>query len=106
VKANQLDPKGVCPYELFPHRAHLFFSGRYAADLYGLLVSDGTAKGTIRLKVTGEKSSKNGLSPYSFAALGELVLFCGVDTAGATNLWRTDGTEAGTSSVHREDNYN
>ncbi len=66
--------------------------------------SDGTAGGTVPLTIAGANS--NGtllwtatvLTP-GFTVFGAEVLFRGVDKAGASGLWMTDGTALGTTEI-------
>jgi ELWxxDGT repeat protein len=37
--------------------------------------------------------------PYNFASIGDIVYYASVDTSGDVELWRSDGTEAGTWQV-------
>ncbi len=64
-----------------------------------LWVSDGTADGTTALK-TFAASNESGrtAAPHEFTALNDGVLFIGGDGPDVAELWRTDGTVAGTRS--------
>ncbi|MEH2484474.1 beta strand repeat-containing protein [Bradyrhizobium sp. AZCC 2230] len=70
----------------------LFSSGN---DLW---ITDGTTAGTSKLSVAGA-SSPNGLQPSNLLAVGDKVLFEGVDAANQYGLWVTDGTAAGTTEL-------
>ena len=79
----------------------LYFS---AWDARGgeLWTSDGTAAGTTFVKNIRPDGDNFGSSPSSFTAVGSTVLFTAADdpARGAPDqLWRTDGTEAGTFRV-------
>ncbi|WP_426413737.1 beta strand repeat-containing protein [Bradyrhizobium ganzhouense] len=79
------------------------------ADGPALAVSDGTAAGTHLVSVTGAYnggglfydltgSGRTNNDPQ-FTVLGSRALFRGLDAAGFTGLWVTDGTSAGTSEL-------
>ncbi len=81
-------PGGSFPDELTSFAGRLFFS----STTVGLATSDGTAAGT------------HGFAPDLQAAsdltvLGGLLLMAGRDSAHGVELWRSDGTEAGTALV-------
>ena len=67
------------------------------ADLWK---SDGTEAGTVRVAAVGAapylQSWGGSGDTRRAAALGSLLLFAGADAAGGVELWRSDGTEAGT----------
>ncbi len=79
----------------------VLFEGRDSNNNLGLWVTDGTSGGTSEL-VSGAASSgglfAGSLNP-DFTVLGSKVLFAGLDSAGRSNLWVTDGTLAGTSEL-------
>lgn len=58
-------------------------------------ISDGTAAGTTPLEVQPGPASSN---PGAFTDIGDEVVFLAVGTSG-DELWRTDGTQAGTTNV-------
>ncbi|WP_375761469.1 HYR domain-containing protein [Corallococcus exercitus] len=68
-------------------------SGRYERAIWK---SDGTTEGTVR--VAGLVPQAQGPSLHHFTALGDLLFFL-VTNPGTIELWRTDGTEAGTLPV-------
>jgi hypothetical protein len=76
------------------------FAGDDASDRWGLWVTDGTSAGTSELTVAGAYSDGlfAGIVPQ-FIALGNKVLFLGVDSTRHSNLWITDGTSAGTHEL-------
>lgn len=63
-----------------------------------LWITDGTTAGTSKLLVAGA-GSPNGLQPSGLIALGDKVLFEGLDSTNQYGLWTTDGTAAGTSEL-------
>lgn len=85
--------------------AQVFFAARDEAG-WELWRSDGTAAGTVRVRDI-HSGAANGIhfndytetvEPY-FAALGDTLLFMARDAATGLELWRSDGTEAGTQPV-------
>ena len=64
----------------------------------GLWTTDGTVAGTAELVVAG--ASQFGIfqpaDRYEFGSLGQKALFAGLDAAGQSGLWATDGSGAGT----------
>ena len=62
--------------------------------------TDGTVAGTHELTgIAGAQTKGSGLSPTDLTVLNGQVLFSGVDSAGHTGLWTTDGTAAGTHEL-------
>jgi ELWxxDGT repeat protein len=79
-------------------------------DVHGreLWKSDGTSDGTILLKDINQDNGQQdwpsgGSWPSQFAGGGDVVLFAALDhdNGDRTELWRSDGSEAGTVLVHR-----
>src|SRR5262249_27613785 len=64
-------------------------------------VSDGTSGGTFMLKdiLPGASSSFTNALPSNLTSVGSLVYFQDGDGAGGLDLWKTDGTVAGTVLV-------
>jgi ELWxxDGT repeat protein len=64
--------------------------------------SDGTQGGTLPVKFFGNNSLRNDSRPYSFGQFTSLngeVYFTAEDPDHGTELWKTDGTDAGTVQV-------
>jgi trimeric autotransporter adhesin len=89
--------------------ARLFFAGS-GAEGVELWVTDGTAAGSRLVKDIRpgfeEQLDTYGLppyprssSPYGFVPLGSVVLFVAADDEHGEELWRSDGTPAGTTLV-------
>ncbi len=80
----------------------LFIARDPATGQYGLYRSDGSNAGTFALRIGGVDSDAGTASALpattSFAAARTFAAFT-VRTANALELWRTDGTVAGTSRV-------
>ncbi|MDP3233400.1 MAG: HYR domain-containing protein [Myxococcales bacterium] len=60
-------------------------------------VSDGTVAGTVLLRDVSPGRTSGASAPRAFAQLGTALLLVGDDGAGRENLFRTDGTAAGTT---------
>jgi ELWxxDGT repeat protein len=97
---------GLPPADLTVVGTQLFFS---AFDTDGgdeLWVSDGSALGTRRVKDINTTvnfgppySNNRGSSPLSLANVNGILLFSADDGVHGRELWRSDGTEAGTMLV-------
>ncbi len=78
------------------------FTGNDPNGPSDLWVTDGTSAGTRSLKVRGANSFglfEDGSTPPDLTALGQKLLFAGVDAGENTNLWVTDGTTGGTHEL-------
>jgi uncharacterized repeat protein (TIGR01451 family) len=111
---NDVNPgdAGSAPSWLTAVGSTLFFSaddGVHGAELWK---SDGTATGTVLVKDVfpgaGGSAPVPPLGPYGeesldrpapYAALGDVLLFAANDGVHGLELWRSDGTEAGTVLV-------
>jgi hypothetical protein len=81
----------------------VLFAGVDADGHIGLWVTNGTGTETVELNAVGASSGgvlqdANLYSP-DFTVLGNEALFVGTDASGATGLWITNGTTAGTSEI-------
>lgn len=76
------------------------FIGRAGVDLE-LWVSDGTQSGTSKLRVLGDDDHIDAqlISAGKFCYFGSNIPFTGTTSGEGTELWRTDGTVAGTVKV-------
>lgn len=81
----------------------MFFRGYDSTSGEEVWKSDGTAAGTVRVTEVGPGSA-SGLDSYPGApseivALGTKIYFVGNDGSAGKQLWRSDGTAAGTQMV-------
>ncbi len=78
----------------------LYFLAHDPTDSYGLWKSDGTAEGTVQVKDFSGGTSRpfSAVMPSKFLAVGDLLYFVALN-GNRSELWRSDGTEAGTFSV-------
>ena len=77
----------------------------YFSDGLKLWRSDGTEAGTtvVRVNVPGGKNN-NIILPYGLTAVGRTLYFVGFDKRHGRELWRSNGTRAGTTlvrNIHR-----
>jgi FG-GAP-like repeat len=110
-------PQASMPLYLTVFDDQVLFWGRYSPNPaapvskgpYTLWTTDGTATGTVPIPLTSiTGANPNGLfigndnsgdvTP-GFTVFGDEVLFRGIDTAGASGLWMTNGTAAGTMEI-------
>src|SRR5581483_9733466 len=92
------------PLELTPAGPKLFFLAQDAQHGYELWKSDGTAAGTVLVKDInpGPMASVRTPANYSRAYLTNIngvVYFAATDGVHGTELWKSNGTEAGTVMV-------
>src|SRR5688572_15637320 len=95
-------PANGFPDEITVAGGSLYFNGYTEANGSKVFRSDGTAAGTQLLADTfpGMSGGTFGpLLPSNFTTYGNLVLFSATDPQGGYELWRTDGTTAGTARV-------
>ena len=72
----------------------LYFVAQQGSGPANIWKSDGTPATTVQVSNAGS----SGFAPANLTALGGLLLFTATDAAG-TELWRSDGTLAGTTRV-------
>jgi ELWxxDGT repeat protein len=90
---------GVDPENLAAFSGGVLFAGFDQQGHQGLWRTNVTSSGTVEISVTGAFSGNvfnPGLSPSDITAFDGGALFNGYDVNGAQNLWKTDGTSAGT----------
>ncbi|MBX7255645.1 MAG: hypothetical protein K1Y02_04710 [Candidatus Hydrogenedentes bacterium] len=87
---------------LYAVGSNVYFAAGTAANGRELWISNGTVAGTAMVKdiAAGSSSSLDTTHfPPSFAVLGGYLYFPAADASGGRELWRTDGTSAGTARV-------
>lgn len=86
--------------KFFKHNNKLYFRCTNGSSGYEPCITDGTEEGTKILKDISPFNQSVNADPYFMKLNDEIVLFGADDgsnnTASASNLWRTDGTEEGT----------
>ena len=88
------------PYDLTDLNGLLIFAARTADKGEELWASDGTPQGTRLVKdIYPGNGAQFSSSPYRLVAMGRYVYFHATTQENGVELWRTDGTEAGTILV-------
>lgn len=97
------------PIHLTVVGSNLFFAAKDSANTINLWKSDGTSAGTVRIKVIKQitEDSITGISEWeqaAFTAVNNTLFFTADDGIHGIELWKSDGTSAGTVMV--KDIYN
>lgn len=90
------------PHNLINVNGMLYFSADNGTNGSELWKSDGTAVGTVMVKdiASGTASSFDGSGPYAaLAVVGTSLYFSANDRVNGDELWKSDGTTAGTVRV-------
>jgi ELWxxDGT repeat protein len=93
---------GSNPQGLVPVGNQVFFRVTLPGGGTELWKSDGTDAGTVRVAAVGPFPGAVGTDLFvpgdwqRGAALGDVLVFAATDSSGGVELWRSDGTEAGT----------
>src|SRR5262245_2433840 len=100
VKDIEPGVSGSGPTALTAFQGKLFFTGTTTGEGIELWVSDGTADGTRLVKdiYPGTGSALSSV-PRDFIELNGYLYFLAQDPDHAVQIWRTDGTELGTTLV-------
>jgi ELWxxDGT repeat protein len=85
------------PVSLETAGSFVFFVATDAPGVQGIYRTDGTGTGTIRLATVVPTRAVVD-DPYEITRVGNLVFFINLGSAGA-ELWRSDGTPAGTFAL-------
>lgn len=102
VNATQFSSAYREPFALTVFQNNLYFSAESADYIDGreLWKSDGTAGGTVRVKNIHPISGSSAISQiYKLFPTNNFLFFPANDNVHGTELWRSDGTEAGTQIV-------
>ena len=95
------DPSGLAPSDLTVYNGEVLFRGLDQSGRPQLWVTNGTAIGTHELTgIVGAATTSVGFDPSGFTLYNGVVLFNGVDSSGHSELWKTNGTAAGTIEVN------
>ncbi|MFY2557373.1 HYR domain-containing protein [Corallococcus terminator] len=93
-------PLDASPDQLFAWKDHVYFWATGAEGATTLWKTDGTEAGTVSLQAaTLRRADAYGIENTGFVGWGDSLFFAGADALGGRELWRTDGTEAGTVRV-------
>jgi ELWxxDGT repeat protein len=92
---------GSLPFGLTNINGTLFFRANDGFHGYELWKSDGTPSGTVMVKdiTPGAQSSGSSLLANQMANAGGMLLFAYNDGAHGYELWKSDGTEVGTTLI-------
>lgn len=97
-------PIGADPQSLTAVGSQLYFSGYQVTTGRELWKSDGTKAGTVMVKDINAGEGYDGpgsadSSPFGFTKVGTTVFFSAISDTTGRELWKTDGTAAGTVLV-------
>jgi Raf kinase inhibitor-like YbhB/YbcL family protein len=99
---NAANPASSSPSNLTPFGNKLVFAATTAADGNELFITDGTDAGTTIIKDIfpgQDMGTANSSRSRPIGVIGTTLYFSGNDGTVGTELWKTDGTSAGTSLV-------
>ncbi|MFZ9353117.1 MAG: ELWxxDGT repeat protein, partial [Candidatus Limnocylindrus sp.] len=88
------------PENFAPMGDYLYFSAYIFGQGYELWRTDGTEAGTTLVKdINAGSGGADGSYPAHYVQLGDYLYFSATQDTTGSELWRTDGTEAGTTLV-------
>lgn len=100
-------PNRLCTGGFYEFKGNLFF-GANADGTHKLWVSDGTPEGTHPVMDASQPKDSSPVWPAAYCAVGDTLYFSATTVIEGSNrqLWRTDGTPAGTRQVSNHDFLN
>lgn len=100
IAAGPLSSNQENRYHLFSNGSYLLFAAQSAATGVELWKSDGTNLGTnLLVDINTGHSGADSSNPANFYTLNSIVLFTATDATHGNEIWKTDGTAAGTILV-------
>jgi ELWxxDGT repeat protein len=92
---------GSAPGSFYQMGNSLYFIAFESGEGFELYKTDGTEAGTVRVKNINPTINQSGFSSNQvrFAHIGSTLFFVANDGVSGTELWKSDGTEAGTVLV-------
>ncbi len=88
------------PNDFTVHNGYVYFTAERSGEGRELWRTNGTTEGTVLIKdIKPGSQSSNDAGSYNMAGLGNLVIFSANGDDGGEELWKSDGTAAGTVRV-------
>ena len=109
VKDINAGMNGSYPYSLFVYNNEVYFGANDGGLNKSLWKTDGTKSGTVKLKniTPADYDYNNNYAVQYFCISNGILYFSATDfNEFGTELWRTDGTRAGTKLVKNINSYN
>lgn len=95
--ASSFDTSIFSTNEIFSNGSFLLFAANTTGSGNELWISNGTGAGTVMLKdINTGHSGADSSNPRQFYPFNNMVLFAATDATHGEEIWRTDGTAAGT----------
>ena len=101
---SETNPNSSTPQNLTDVGGVLYFTANDGVTGVELWKSDGTSEGTVLVRdiFEGDQANSNdpnNSAPSDFVALGDTLIFTATDDQSGREIWKSDGTEAGTEIV-------